>query len=379
MTRASILLVLIAGCAVPAPARDPEEQFRDTMRNYDENPDARAALAGVEEVLKSRPEWAEAHAARAHLLLAIGQAAEALKSYDRAIELQPGLLDAVTARGILLAELGRSAEAERDFNAIIAAIPTASDGYLLRAWLERRTGRFSEAERDLAEARSRDPVRWEAYHNLGAVAAQGGRWMQAARSFELALLLRPDHVDGWLALSRAHASQGLKDRALEDLDRADREAPGAATVSYARAELLRSLGRPGEAARAYDRAIALGAIPIMYAGRAQVRLALNDAKGAETDFTTALELEPTLREAWVARARWRASEGRFEEARADYAAALRLRASATILRELARLHHDRELWDPAVAAYESALRICDEPGLKPALERDLADAKAHKK
>jgi tetratricopeptide (TPR) repeat protein len=203
--------------------------------------------------------------------------------------------------------------------------------------------------------------------------------MQAARSFELALLLRPDHADGWLALSRAHAALGMNDRALEDLERADREAPRSAPVSYARAEILRFLERFPEAARAYDRAIELGPSPIMYSGRAQVRLALNDPKGAESDFETALKLEPTLREAWVARARWRASQGRFEEARADYSAALRLRASATILRELARLHHDREQWEPAVAAYESALRICDEPGLKPALERELADARAHRK
>ncbi len=298
---------------------------------------------------------------------------------DRAIAAQPSNLDALTARGLLLAESGRPADSERDFNAVIAAAPTAPDGYLLRAWLERRDGRFSESVRDLAEARARGPGRWEDYHNAGAAAAKAGRWARAERNFELSLLLRPDNADGWLALSRVHASNGQPDKALEALDRAAMERPGDAAIWYARGEILRSLFRHSEAIRAYDCAIDLDPIPIMYASRAQARASVKDAKGAEADFHRALALEPGLREAWVGRARLRAEAGRYEEARNDYAAALRIRASASVLRELARLHHDKEQWGPAVAGYESALRICTEPQLKPIIERDLANAKAQKK
>lgn len=298
---------------------------------------------------------------------------------DRAIALQPDNLDALNARGLLLAESGRKADAERDFNAVIAAAPGAPDGYLLRAWLERREGRFSESERDLAEARARGPGRWEDYHNAGAAAAKAGRWARAERHFELSLLLRPDNADGWLALSRVHASSGQPDKAVEDLDRASLERPGDSAIWYARGEILRSLFRHAEAIRAYDCAITLDPIPIMYASRAQARASVKDAKGAEADFDRALALEPELREAWIGRARVRAEAGRYEDARDDYAAALRIRASASVLRELARLHHDRELWGPAVAGYESALRICTEPQLKPIIERDLANAKAHQK
>jgi tetratricopeptide (TPR) repeat protein len=377
---AAVALLLLASCqAAPEIPSDPDRLFADTLRAFAENGRTAPALAGLDGVLRARPAWADAHAARADVLLAAGRRSEALAGYDQAIALQPVHLDALRGRGVLLADLGRTVEAERDFRAVIAAVPGAADGYLLRAWLERRTGRYSESERDLAEARSRGPGRWEAYHNAGAAAARMERWSQAARNFELAVLLRPDHADGWIALSRAHAALGLPDLALEDLDRADKERPDNAAVWYTRGELLRLMERPQEALRAYDRAIALRPVAIMYAGRAQARLAANDAPGAEADLVIALDLEPGLREAWVARARWRAATGRYEGARDDYAAALRIRASATILRELARLHHDREQWGQAIAGYESALRICDEPELRPVLERELADARARRK
>jgi len=381
MTRGSpFLLLLVLACqGGPAVARDPDLQLSEILRRFSEDGDAAGALAGLDEVIRARPDWVEAHRARANVLVAAGRPAIALPAWDRVIILEPKNLDALTARGLLLADLGRAAEAERDFAAVIEAAPKAPDGYLLRAWLERRDGRHSESQRDLAEARARDPERWEAYHNAGAAAARAGWWPQAARNFELAVLLRPDHADGWIALSRAHASLGHADRALEELDRADRERPKDPAVWYWRGELLRSLERHVEAVRAYDRAIAFGAAPIMYSGRAQSRVRLDDAPGAEKDFATALELEPGLREAWVARARWRAASGRTDAAREDYAAALRIRASAPVLRELARLHQERGQWASAVAGYERALSICVEPDLRPVLERDLADARAHLK
>ena len=381
MTRGlPIFLLLVLACQGGSTAtRDPDLLLNESLRRFSEDGDGVAAVAALDEVIRARPDWIEAHIARANVLVAAGRPAIALVEWDRVIAMQPKNLDALTARGLLLADLGRPADAERDFAVVVGAAPKAPDGYLLRAWLERRDGRHSESQSDLAEARARDPSRWEAYHNSGAAAARAGWWPQAARNFELAVFLRPDHADGWIALSRAHSALGLADRALEELDRADRERPKDPAVWYARGELLRSLERHSEAVRAYDRAIAFGAAPIMYSGRAQSRVRLNDAAGAEKDFATALNLEPSLREAWVARARWRAASGRIDEARDDYAGALRIRASAPILRELARLYQDRGQWEPAVAGYEHALSICVEPDLRPVLERDLAEARAHLK
>ena len=383
MRRAPALLVfLLAACASSAPPRDELDEWAyssaGTQGALDWEP-VKAALEEIHGRLREQPEWAEGWFTRGNILGAHGFAHMALESYTRALKLRPESIEALLARGLVRADLGDEAEAERDFAAAIALAPKTPDGYLLRAWLERRQGRYSESERDLAEARARGPERWQDYHNAGATAARAGKWKSAERSLELAVLLEPRHADGWLALSRAHASLGQPDRALEDLNRADLERPGDAAIWYARAELLRSMYRWEESVRAYDVAISLGAVPIMYAGRGQARAEIKDGKGAEDDLDRAVKLEPDLREAWIARARVRAAAGRFEAAREDYNAALRIRASASILRELGRLHHDHELWEKAIQIYEAALGLCDDPHVKSWILRDLADAKARKK
>jgi tetratricopeptide (TPR) repeat protein len=378
---AALILVILIGCSTVLPPTDGLDELSATsnLRNRPDWEGIDAALAEVHAGIRANPDWAEGWVQRGNILSAHGFWENALESYDRALAIRPKLLDALTARGLLREIHARSVDAERDFNAVIEAAPGAPDGYLLRGWLERRNGRYSESERDLAEARTRGPGRWEDYHNAGAAAVRAQHWAVAERNFELALLLRPDHADGWIALSRIHAARGQQEKAIEDLVRADLERPGDAAIWYARAELLRSLGRWEEAIRAYDCAISLGSQPIMYAGRGQARAATQDSGKAESDLDYALELEPGLREAWVARARLRAGSGRFEEARADFAAALRIRASASVLHDLARLHHDREHWGPAVEGYEAALRICDDAGLRKRIERELGQAKARQK
>ena len=379
----AILLMVVAGSChggSQSPASsDWERLLETTLKEYARDGNAAKALAGVDEAIRLKPDAAGAHAARGGLLRALGRHSEALTSYDQAVKLEPGHLTARTARGLMRMELEQFAEAEADFAAIIEAAPGSPDGYLLRGWLERRTGRFSEAERDLAEARARDPGRWEAYHNAGVAALDSKRWGDAERNFEIALFFAPKAWTAWLGLARVRAATGKTERALEDIDRAAAARPGESSIPYAKAEILRALGRFAEAARAYDRALLLGAAPIMFVGRAQARAELGDLEGAEGDFAKALDLEPRLREAFVARARMRAALKRYDEAQEDFASALKLKATAETVRDLGRLHQERERWAAAVSCFESALKICTDEEMRAIIGRDLAGARAQKK
>ena len=49
------------------------------------------------------------------------------------------------------------------------------------------------------------------------------------------------------------------------------------------------------------------------------------------------------------------------------------------IRDLGRLHGDRERWAAAVSCYESALMICTDEGMRALINRDLANARARKK
>src|SRR5688572_5857837 len=103
---ASLLLLILIGCTSAPPRLEPEQAYAEILRKYAEDNDPLAAVAGLHEVLRERPDWPEAHLARATILLAAGRKSGALASFDRALSLRPKYLDALTSRGMLLAELG---------------------------------------------------------------------------------------------------------------------------------------------------------------------------------------------------------------------------------------------------------------------------------
>jgi tetratricopeptide (TPR) repeat protein len=228
---------------------------------------AEEAVAQFEQVLAGRPEDTEARLALARVFLA-------MKRYDDAIGQARWLLESETEGPVgaeLLAEAlaaaGRHEEALEQYAGLVEAWPDRLEGYLGKAaahrayavrltaeaaaaresargkwlgladrwrafWLARRAGRQEAVERaTLSAAAERLPDEAEPLARLGALAARGGKWEQAAEQYRLALERTARHRAALLGLAQALAAVGRDGEAIEAIaqavDPADAEAEAA--------------------------------------------------------------------------------------------------------------------------------------------------------
>ena len=113
----------------------------------------------------------------------------------------------------------------------------------------------------LVQATTADPSLAEAWGCLGLANEAQGQWQAAAKALEKSLALSPRQVRLWLSLSDVSLRLGNVDKALQAVDRAVQEDPGSAPAWSERGSLMRELHRFAEAARCFERALALGGDP----------------------------------------------------------------------------------------------------------------------
>ena len=169
-----------------------------------------------------------------------------------------------------LLDRGRILREREDFAAADAALTdalervdaTTPDGrdllseiYLERGVTRERLERPEEAEADYTSALEQDPQLARALNNRAAVRAGGGRLEEALADWDAALLADPGDR---LALSnRALARQEAGDfaGALEDAANWERLAPGEYGPAYRKGSILAARGEADAAAEAFDEAI----------------------------------------------------------------------------------------------------------------------------
>ena len=106
----------------------------------------------------------------------------------------------------------------------------------------------------------------------------------------------------------AALEQAQYDEALRFIDQVIEIDPRLPDAHYFRGEALRGLGRYGDAFQAYDRATALdNAFAPAFLGRGRTRLLIDEQADPTRDFTTAIEIDPNLIEAYVAASDYYAS------------------------------------------------------------------------
>ncbi len=297
-------------------------------------------------------------ALRGRALALSGRAAEGLRELERAVALSPRLASAVGWRGEAYRRLGRYREAMRDLDRSIAMDPGFVYAYEWRGRLNLMLGRLVEALAD-----GKVIVRRDARHLYGPVLRgealfKLGRYDAAAADFDRVYPLDPSRtwnpvveegrlttpaeraaafwadVDAAAAAApllsgRFHGAAGHQARALADLTRAAASTKGRAPKAAALAWRGRVLLNGGEAAAALaDLDAALRLVPADARARcwkAEARIALGDENGALREYRRALALPRTAPAfGFLSRAALHAAAGRWEPARADYAAAFAL-------------------------------------------------------
>jgi tetratricopeptide (TPR) repeat protein len=343
-----------ADCFTNAATRDPRDPRWPYLLGAAHQAAGRLDEAAVafKQALDLAPQAAAGyvHLGEIHLLQGQPEAAEAI--LQKALD-TPAMQPA--ARSLL----GQAALARRDFKAAVehleaalAAVPDANRLHYPLALAYRGLGDRAKAEEHLARAgqvglKPPDPL-LDAVAGLrvgervalmrGRVAAQAGRYAEAAEEFRKALAARPESVEARVNLGSVLALAGDRAGAIEHLREALRRDPANVTAHFNLGSLLAE-SAPGEARSHLEAVVA--ARPADAEARRLLAKLLRDAgqlPAALEQYGRAVELAPGDETARLGEAETLVRLGRYAEARKKLEEGLRqLPASGLLNHALARL------------------------------------------
>lgn len=281
-------------------------------------------------LIASVPTTAAAHSMRGFLLMQRGSLKEALADFDAAIELDPKQAGYVANRAMAKVSTADYAGAHRDLDAAAALDPKNPFVARVKGELAFAEGRFAEAIAAYTDAIALNPGdtyvlgrRAQANHALGD---DGAALADAAA----VLVVAPTRVD--LRLMRANIFRGAgdADAAIKEADTIAAAGPDDVDAQVTAAMIYSRFRREVQAARAFDRAIAIRPEAATYVDRSRSR-PKEDVAGRRSDLDAALKLSPTDDSALVSKAELLAETGDLAGALAIYTSAIARRDDADLL------------------------------------------------
>ena len=214
------------------------------------------AVEHARAAVKERPDLAICHAVLAEGLNACRDQG-ALEAARRATELNPALIDGWRELGDACLEARQAVRAEEAFREAIRRDGSFATGFakLAQALLEQ--GRTREALDATLAAQERGGDSFFVAAVKGDILAEMDRHHEAAEAYDQAMHMEPE--DHWVLhqAAREHSRAGHDDRAAELFERAlrfDRDGCHQTLIDYG--DLLRRVGRIGDAVRMYRKAVA---------------------------------------------------------------------------------------------------------------------------
>lgn len=174
-------------------------------------------LADFDEAVKTAPDSADAHRARALYYVLKKDFAKATEDFAKILELNPEDTEA-------LSELADSLTAEKKFDEaiklidrVIEANPKAPLGYTARARIKTLQGNTESALEDLSKAIELEPRDVTALMVRAAVYSQMKEFAKAKADVDAALKIRPNMVQGILMQAELAAQKGNYEEALQNM------------------------------------------------------------------------------------------------------------------------------------------------------------------
>jgi len=162
--------------------------------------DFRRAADRFAEALRLDPKSGLIHYNMALASEALGSLPEAIECYQEATRLRPSLVEAHFKLGLLLEEQGQRVRAGECFRAAAALRPGTAFALLCEARVQGFASDDAAAEELVRRAISLEPRRSDAHAMLGTILMQGGRFEEAAASFDLANALNAQDILGPVGL-----------------------------------------------------------------------------------------------------------------------------------------------------------------------------------
>ncbi|MFA5901205.1 MAG: tetratricopeptide repeat protein [Hyphomicrobium sp.] len=272
------------------------------------------------------PEYAAIYNNRGNLLLALGFPEEAIKDFNRAIVLAPGYAAALSNRAGAFAKAGNNDLAIRDYTAAVRLMPQSAPPLAGRGRVHMAAGRPHAAIRDFSRAVTADPRFAAAYRNRAEAKLDITRLQDAVEDLSRAIAFDADNPELYLLRGQAYLSSDNVAAALKDFTQVTvldpRSARGFASRGLANAvaqsyeDAFVDLNRAIELDPRSGLAFAYRAVAYKMSGQTDV--GIKDAETAE-------KLDPDGPEVLWAKGEIEESQGRTEQATADYKRAVSLK------------------------------------------------------
>jgi Flp pilus assembly protein TadD len=200
-------------------------------------------------------------------LVARNRAAEAVPHLQEALRLKPDYAEAHYNLGVALDKLGRLDEAQDRFRRALALKPDYVQAHINVGALLARQGRRDEAVTEFREALRIDPASVDAssnltsaaadFNNVGLALAGKGRFADASADYVKALALVPDYPDAHYNLANALSVQGKFGEAVGHYREVLKAYPRNVAVRNNLGVALLRTGNPAEAAAQFREVLAL--------------------------------------------------------------------------------------------------------------------------
>ena len=217
----------------------------------------RNEIVFFEKVVAANPTARDAHFNLGKALFRAGRREEGLAAALHSLALRPESMKAQYGTGVMLHQLGRPQEALAHFQRALAINPNNRIVQFAAGQVQVALGDHDEAEAHFRRTLAIEPRHWGAHVQLAQLLAGTNRVAAGARLMRQALATWPGRPEALLLLASLEFNRQRYAEAL-DLYRAAREKlPNSAVAWSGSAATLFHLGRPAEALRHVDRALAL--------------------------------------------------------------------------------------------------------------------------
>ncbi|GHG74151.1 tetratricopeptide repeat protein [Comamonas sp. JC664] len=349
------------------------------------------ALTSFREATQADPDFKMAWFNLGYAARKAGDMATAAQAYERYTQLEPGDADGYYGLGESYRQLGRKPEAVAAYQAYIAREHRKGEQVWVRkatehlkalgaeplpapALVEATTASTHAAPVAAALSRTANPALAAARIRDGDALMKERRYREAAFAFLDASHADVGHVEALFKLGNALAVLGYYGQAVAQWERATELTQDAAIRQSAKENIDRARAKQAQLGASPQAAgLAPGAGPVADTTRAQARrayeqgvqrIAAQDFSGALSSLTQAIQQEPMLAVAYVARGSANIGLRRYAEAAADYQYALDLEPAtasplyglAESFRAMGRTVEARDLYERYAASSAADVR-----------------------
>jgi tetratricopeptide (TPR) repeat protein len=215
------------------------------------------AIKHLQEVIRLKPDYAEAHSNLGIALLNQGQTDAAARQLREAVRLKPDNADAHNNLGILFLNQGQTDEAAGQFQETIRLKPDNAEAHGNLGVVLTKQGHTDEAIREYQEAIRLKPDNAATHSNLGFLLDQQGRTNEAIAQLQEAIRLKPDSAEAHYNLGIVLDQQSRADEAIREYQTAIRFKPEDALIHNSLGIALAKTGRVDEAISQFQEALRL--------------------------------------------------------------------------------------------------------------------------